>query len=68
MWTKILDAGPAEMKALVPKALGYWKSDADLAGIRDEKELAKLSEGERETVRQLWKDVESLQKKAASGK
>jgi hypothetical protein len=36
----------------------------DLAGIRDEHELAKLPEPEQAALRSLWADVEALRKKA----
>ncbi len=41
-WTKQLETGTPEAKALTTKTLKHWKTDRDLAGIRDEKELAKL--------------------------
>ena len=47
-------------KELVAKTLQHWKEDADLASIRDEKELAKLTEEERAAVKQLWNDVDGL--------
>ena len=45
-WAKILDSGAADIKANVAPTLQHWKEDTDLAGIRDEKELAKLPEDE----------------------
>jgi serine/threonine protein kinase/Tfp pilus assembly protein PilF len=66
-WAKVLDAGPPEMKAKVAPALQHWKVDADLLGIRDEKELAKLPEAERGAFQQLWLDVDRLLARA-SGK
>jgi hypothetical protein len=63
-WANVLDAGSAELKAKVAPILTHWKTDSDLAGIRDEKELAKLPEEERAAVGQLWKDVDELLKKA----
>jgi hypothetical protein len=66
-WAKVVDEGSAEMKAKVAPALQHWKADADLVGIRDEKELAKLPEAERAAFQQLWLDVDQLLAKA-SGK
>ena len=43
-WAKILYSCAADMKAKVAPTLQHWKEDTDLAGIRDEKELAKLPE------------------------
>ena len=66
-WAKILEGGDeaARMK-IVPK-LAYWKIDADLAGIRDEAALAKLTDGEQEGFRALWADVDQLLAKARAG-
>jgi hypothetical protein len=48
------------MKAKVAPTLQHWKEDTDLAGIRDEKELAKLPEDERAAFKRLWNDVDQL--------
>jgi hypothetical protein len=49
---------------VILQQLAHWKVDTDLAGIRDEPELAKLPEPERAALRSLWADVEALRKKA----
>ncbi len=67
-WAKVLATGPAGLKANIAPTLKHWKADADLAGIRDEKELAKLPEPERAALKQLWTDVNRLLTKAAGGK
>ncbi len=67
-WAKVLATGPAGLKANIAPTLKHWKADADLAGIRDEKELAKLPEPERAALKQLWTDVDRLLTKAAGGK
>ena len=54
-------------KETVAKTLAHWKDDTDLAGIRDEKELAKLAEEERKEWQSLWADVEVLLKRAQGG-
>ncbi len=59
-WANILDSGAADMKAKVASTLQHWKEDTDLAGIRDEKELAKLPEDERAAFKRLWNDVDQL--------
>ncbi len=65
-WAKVLDTGPAQFKAVVPKTLEHWKTDSDLAGIRDEKELAKLSDAERAALKELWNDVDRVLKSAVA--
>ena len=57
-----------DLKAIVAPTLQHWKADTDLAGIRDEKELAKLPEEERADFQQLWKDVDQLLTRAAGSK
>jgi eukaryotic-like serine/threonine-protein kinase len=68
-WAKAIDGvnEPARKQAVV-QTLAHWKGDADLAGIRDEAELAKLPEAEREAFRSLWANVEALRGKAGGGK
>jgi serine/threonine-protein kinase len=60
-WTKL--ANDAEEHARIRQTLQGWLKDADLAGIRDDKELAKLPTDEREQCRKLWADVEALLEK-----
>ncbi len=61
---KILERGNAEVRDMVVKQMIHWKKDSDLAGIRDEKELAMLPEAERSAFKQLWDDVERLRVQA----
>jgi hypothetical protein len=63
-WAKVLDAGPARMKAKVLWTLQDWKLDADLAAIRDPEALAKLPEAERLAWQALWAEVDALLKRA----
>jgi hypothetical protein len=63
-WGKVVEGDKPQAGPLVVKQLAHWKVDSDLAGIRDESELAKLPEPEREPLRSLWADVEALRKKA----
>jgi WD40 repeat protein len=44
----------------VGDTLAHWKEGTDLAGIRDEKELARLPEEERKEWQSLWTDVDVL--------
>src|SRR5262249_17062939 len=46
-----------ETKSLVTETLQYWKTDADLADIRDEEALKALPEPERKACRALWDEV-----------
>jgi hypothetical protein len=60
-WGERLKAGEGERAA---GALGQWKEDSDLAGVRDADGLNKLPEAERAEWRKLWMDVDGLLKKA----
>lgn len=46
--------------AVIRQTLSHWKSDPDVAGLRDEAQVAKLPEAEREAYRSLWGDVDRL--------
>jgi tetratricopeptide (TPR) repeat protein len=55
-WAKQLEnKAPA-----LQKVLRRWQHDPDLAGVRDEQELAKLPTAERQAWQQLWADVDAL--------
>ena len=45
--------------------LPLWQTIPDLAGVRDDQNLAKFPEAERESWQKLWADVEKLRKQAA---
>jgi Flp pilus assembly protein TadD len=62
-WSKLLDDAQPKARATVRPVLDHWKADPDLAGLRDEAELAKLPEEERRAWRALWEDVGTLLKK-----
>ncbi len=44
----------------IQTTLQSWKTDADLAGVRDADALAKLPDPERAAWRKLWADVDAL--------
>ncbi len=67
-WAKTLDGAPAQMKANIAPTLKHWKTDSDLAGIRDPEALAKLPDPERKLWQALWVDVEALLKRAEGPK
>jgi hypothetical protein len=66
-WAKLLELETAknEQRAVIVNTLKHWREDAELAGIRDDAETAKLPEPERAAFRKLWADVDALLKKAA---
>jgi serine/threonine-protein kinase len=56
---------PSTEAPRVAQALNHWKADADLVGVRDAEELAKLPEAERVAWRALWAGVDGLLRDAA---
>ncbi len=66
--TQSLEGGKAEDRDPVAKRMIHWKGDSDLAGIRDEKELAKLPGEERVVFTALWTDVDQLLTRATMRK
>ncbi len=65
-WEKLLETGSPQARDKVQTALADWKTDRDLAGIRDEPEFAKFPEAEKRACRALWVDVDALLKKAGT--
>ena len=63
-WTKLAD--DAREHARIRQRLEYWQQDADLAGIRDDKELAKLPAEEQTECKKLWTDLEALLKNVSA--
>jgi serine/threonine-protein kinase len=53
-WCSCLDRHQAE------RVLRHWQHDSNLAGVRDDVELAKLPRAERQAWRRLWDDVDAL--------
>ncbi len=57
-WDTLLPSSQPEMKDKIAATLQHWKSDADLASIREERELAHLTDAERSACKRLWSDVD----------
>jgi serine/threonine-protein kinase len=58
MWAQTLDSGPPAARVLVKGVLTHWRTDRDLAGLREPGELEKLSVDERKECLALWNEVE----------
>jgi hypothetical protein len=63
-YAKRLQSGSRIGRRLVTQQMQHWQKDSDLAGIRDEDALDKLSAEERAACEKLWADVAALLKKA----
>ena len=64
MWTRQLQSGQPADRGAVQQALRHWQQDADLAGLRDVADLAKLPADEQKAFAQLWADAAALLEKA----
>jgi WD40 repeat protein/formylglycine-generating enzyme required for sulfatase activity/tetratricopeptide (TPR) repeat protein len=64
-WTKDALSGPAQDQASIVQALGLWRKESDLAGIRDAAMLAMLPAEEQKALGRLWADVAALLSKQA---
>jgi tetratricopeptide (TPR) repeat protein len=59
-WSKLVEADAAKNRREARQNLRHWKHDRDIAGIRDQTALAKLSDDERGACQALWADVDKL--------
>ena len=57
-WGQKLDSDPAA-KAEVEGALKWWRTDPDLAGLREPDFLDRLPVAERRACRELWKEIDA---------
>ena len=60
IWSKLLESAQAEARQAIAPTLQHWRTDPDLAGVRDPDALAKLPEGERTEWEALWRNVDEL--------
>jgi serine/threonine-protein kinase len=66
--TKQVESGKSTERKVVQDRLRHWQQDSDLAGLRDDAALAKLSAEEREACQKFWADVAALLKKPQGAK
>jgi serine/threonine-protein kinase len=59
-WSKAVDSGDAGARRVVVRRLRRWKSDRDLASVRDRNAIEKLPADEQQAWKALWKDVDAL--------
>jgi serine/threonine-protein kinase len=62
VYAQLCDAD-AKAHGLVRQRLQQWQSDPDLASLRDETALVKLTDEERQACGRLWAEVEALLEK-----
>jgi tetratricopeptide (TPR) repeat protein len=64
-YTKLWESDPVA-RSFVRDQMKHWQEDTDLAGVRGEAALAKLSAAEHAMFTKLWADVAALMKKSGS--
>jgi tetratricopeptide (TPR) repeat protein len=62
-WAGRADGADARARETIRRQMKHWQTDADLAGLRDQDALEKLSAEEREAWQKLWADVAALLKR-----
>ncbi len=65
-WAKQVDRGSAQSNVSVKQTLQHWKTDPDLAGIRDHEALNRLHEEEKKALSAFWIEVNSMIKRAST--
>jgi tetratricopeptide (TPR) repeat protein len=65
-WRKHLDQGTPQARHAVQQELRHWQHDPDLAGLREDTALSRLSEAERGTWKKFWSDVARLLQRAGA--
>jgi tetratricopeptide (TPR) repeat protein/serine/threonine protein kinase len=66
-WSKEIEKENVWVVQLVmEEALPWWRKDARLSGMRDEKELARLTAAERQTLSRFWSRVDQAEQEARS--
>jgi serine/threonine-protein kinase len=60
IWRDVLNGGSPAARATARKMLERWRGDSDLAGVRDNSQLEKLSAEEQQQCTVLWQDVDAL--------
>ncbi len=63
-WSRVLQNRPPGLRRPIPQTLQHWKTDPDLAGLRDPEALKRLPEAEQNSCRALWAEVDALLAKA----
>jgi tetratricopeptide (TPR) repeat protein len=64
-WTKVLETDQPASRVQVRQVLQHWRSDPDLAGLRDQAALGRLPEDEQKALRALWAEVEAVLARAS---
>jgi serine/threonine-protein kinase len=65
---KVLDSGDAQARRVAAGALEQWRTEFDLAGVRDEGTLATLPGAEQAAWQSLWAEVDALLIRARGGR
>jgi hypothetical protein len=64
-YAKLAGKGNPAMKQAMQQRLTHWRSDPDLASLRDPQSLDRLPDDERAAWQALWREVDELTKRLA---
>lgn len=65
-YTKLAEQNDPDKNKTILQQLTHWRSDPDLASVRDPQTLDRLPENERAGWQALWRDVDELAKRVAN--
>jgi tetratricopeptide (TPR) repeat protein len=62
-YAKLSERNNPQANKAIQQRLAHWRSDADLAAVRDPSALDRLADNERAAWQSLWRDVDELAKR-----
>ncbi len=62
-WIKFVANASATQKGFVKQTIQHWKTDADLAGVRDEGASKTVTDEQQKDWRAFWKEVDEVLEK-----
>lgn len=65
-WAKLVPTGTPNQLTLIAQTLQSWRSDSDLASLRDEEKLSSLPVAEQQAWQALWQRVNEISEMAAA--
>jgi serine/threonine-protein kinase len=64
-YAKLAQQNNPAVKQAIQQRLAHWRSDPDLASVRDPQAIDRLADNERAAWQALWRDVDELAKRVA---
>ncbi len=65
-YRQLMEKSAGKASPAIAQRMQHWQKDSDFAGVRDGDALSRLPEAERHDWQQLWREVDTLRKRAQS--